>query len=83
MKMKNLTNLKLYIISNCIMDTKIPMQVSYISYECLIKDVKCQDNKRIIEDILDGTPHVELLKDRSPIPLNFILLGKKKSNNKI
>lgn len=59
-------------------NTNKPINLQFISYDELIKQVHCEDNKRIIDDIFDINPLVPLLKDRPPIPIHYLLRGGKK-----
>lgn len=55
-----------------------PNSIKFISYRQFENSMVCEDNKRIINDVLDVSPIVPALHDRSPISLGFILKGNKK-----
>ena len=57
--------------------------IKFIRYEELLNEISCQDNHLIIDYILDITPRVPALKDRSPLSMSFVIKNSKKKSYKL
>jgi len=54
------------------------INIQYISYKDLDKMIKCEENKKIIEENVDTPIQVEPLRDKFPIPINLIIKNNKR-----
>ena len=50
----------------------INVSLQFISFKDLEIIVKCEDNKKIIDEFCDNLPVVYPLKDRNPLPINLV-----------
>lgn len=61
----------------------VPISLHFITIKDLEKMIKCEDNKCVIEDLIDVSVNVKPLEERNPLPINILLQKNKalKSNN--
>jgi len=53
--------------------SNISVSLQFISFKDFEKLIKCEDNKKIIDEFSDPLPSVKFLEERNPLPVNTVI----------